>query len=331
MPNNTLDAFYLPWPLDWEQEFGREGPVVLEIGFGNADFLIHQAQSRPHTNFIGLEVSLPSIKKAERKVAAAGLHNVRILHNAVDIVLWLLIPPQTLGGIYINFPDPWPKHIQRRVISDRFLHLAATRMKPGAFLHIATDHPDYILWVIEHLERTPYFSNTLPTTSVTEDMERFRTKYELTALAEGRVCHYFKWQRNRNAAADEFSIPQEQPMPHVILQTPLTAAEIAPQFHKQRHQQGTTFISLDEMFTSTRQEALLVETYIHEEAITQRVGLTLHWRDENKVIIGLHEFGFPRPTPGVQLAIWSLAHWLCTLHPGGRILSHNLNPTITSE
>lgn len=307
MVRHSLDAFYLPWPVDWTEEFGWDGPLVLEIGFGNGDFLLHQAHARPQTRFIGLEVSLPSVKKAEKKAQRAGLNNIRVLHNQADMVLWLLVRPQTLDGITLNFPDPWPKHERRRVINDRFLHLAATRLKPGAFLDIATDHPTYIPWVTEHLERTPYFASRLPTTSVTEDNERFRTKYEQIAIAEGRVCHYFKWQRNEVAAADIFPIPQEHPMPH-------------PRFHKQRYQQGETFISLDEMFQSTQSDALLVEAYIHEEALTQRVGLTLHWREGHKLIIGLHEFGFPRPTPGVQFAIFCLTQWLKSLHPDNQIL-----------
>ncbi|MCL4870094.1 MAG: tRNA (guanosine(46)-N7)-methyltransferase TrmB [Anaerolineae bacterium] len=324
----TLDAFSSPWPVDWTQEFGRPAPLVLEIGFGNGDFLIHQAQSRPQTNFIGLEVSLPSLKKAERKVHHAGLTNVRVLHNPANMVLWLLLRPQTLDGLYLNFPDPWPKHILRRVVNDQFLHLAASRMKPGAFLDIATDHPDYIPWVIEHLERTPYFSSRRPTSFVTEDDERFRTKYEQIALAEGRVCYYFHWQRNEAAAADLFPIPQEKPMPHVILHSPLPPDELARQFQQQRHQQGEMFISLDELFQSARTGALLVETYIHESALTQRVGLTIHQREAGRYIIGLHELGFPRPTPGVQFAIYTLAQWLCSLHPASHILSHNLNPDV---
>ena len=327
----SLDAFYLPWPVDWTEEFGWDGPLVLEIGFGNGDFMLHQAQSRPQTRFIGLEVSLPSVRKAEKKAQRAGLTNIRVLHNPADMVLWLLMRPQTLDGIYLNFPDPWPKHERRRVINDRFLHLAANRLNPGAFLDIATDHPDYIPWVIEHLERTTYFASRLPNTSVTEDNERFRTKYEQIAIAEGRVCHYFKWQRNDVAAADIFPIPQEHPMPHAILHTPLQATDIAAQFQKQRHQQGEMFISLDEMFQSTQNNALLVEAYIHEEALTQRVGLTLHWREGHKLIIGLHEFGFPRPTPGVQFAIYCLTHWLKSLHPDNKILHHNLSPTVTEE
>ncbi|MBK9050823.1 MAG: tRNA (guanosine(46)-N7)-methyltransferase TrmB [Chloroflexi bacterium] len=331
MHRYSLDTFSSHWPVDWEQEFGRTGPLVMEIGFGNADFLIHQAHSRPQTNFIGLEVSLPSLRKAESKITQAGLTNVRVLHNPADMVLWLLVRPQSLDGITINFPDPWPKHILRRVVNERFLHLAANRMKPGAFLDIATDHPDYIPWVIEHLERTPYFVSRRPTTFITQDDERFRTKYEQIALDEGRVCHYFHWQRNEVAAADEFPLPQEQPMPHVIVQSPLAPQDLVKQFERQRHQQGQMFISLDEMFQSTRTGALLVETYIHEDALTQRVGLTIHQRDGNRYIVGLHELGFPRPTPGVQLAIRSVAEWLCSLHPENQVLSHNLNPTVTQD
>ena len=236
-----------------------------------------------------------------------------------------------MSGLIINFPDPWPKHIQRRVVNDHFLHLAATRLRPGSPLDIATDHPEYIPWVIEHLERTPYFTSRLPTTFLTEDNERFRTKYELKALTEGRVCHYFKWQRNEVAAADVFPILQEQPMPHVILHSPLPPEEISHHFSKQTYHLGTSFINLDELFLSTRTQAFLVEAYVHEEAITQRVGLTIHRRDHNRYIIGLHEFGFPRPTPGVQFAILCLSQWLQSLHPDSTLIHHNLNPAIITH
>jgi tRNA (guanine-N7-)-methyltransferase len=142
MTTPILHAPRLPWPMDWTAVFPRPAPLLLEIGFGNADFLLDLAQNRPEANVIGVELSLPSLRKGAKKLATAVLSNACVLQGDAKLVLWTLFTPGSLAEVYINFPDPWPKerHHERRLINGRFLHLLATRMPPDGRLDIATDH-----------------------------------------------------------------------------------------------------------------------------------------------------------------------------------------------
>ncbi|MBK6326654.1 MAG: tRNA (guanosine(46)-N7)-methyltransferase TrmB [Chloroflexi bacterium] len=182
-----LHSLRLDWPVDWTAVFGRSAPLLMEIGFGGADFLVDLTESRPEANVIGVELSLPSLKKGPRSCKRAICATASVVQGAGQLVLWALCLPDSLDEVYINFPDPWPKerHHGRRLISDTFLHLLATRLKAGGRLDIATDHADYAAWIVRHLERSPCFASRLPATYVNEDPERITTKYEQKGSMKG--------------------------------------------------------------------------------------------------------------------------------------------------
>lgn len=330
MTSPLLRNNLLSWPANWTELFGREAPLIIEIGFGGGHFLIDLAQKRPSANILGVEISLPSIDKAKRKIKTAALSNVRLLQCDARYLLHALCAPQTVSEVYINFPDPWPKasHHHRRFIHLDSLHLLATRLVAGGLLAIATDHADYAVAITEALEATPYFASRLPTTFVTEDNSRLRTKYEQIGLDEGRTCHYYKWVRNGVPPLNSFPIPKELPMPHVVLQTPLDLDTIQQQYGRWRISAGERHVSFMELFRAQEGEALFVETYIKEAPMSQRLGLVVRQREPGNYVISLHELGFPRPTAGVHLAIGHLAKWLIDLHEDGAILHHNLQADV---
>lgn len=322
-----LQSTRMDWPTDWPAVFNRSASLLIEIGFGRADFLIDLAQKKPEANIIGVELSLPSLKKAEKKIEATELTNVRVLAGEAEQVLWTLCQPESLDEVYINFPDPWPKerHHYRRLINDEFFHLLATRMPTGAYLDIATDHVDYAAWIVEHLERTPYFESRLSSTYVNEDTDRIISKYEQKGFDEGRIGHYFKWQRNDTVAPDIFPTPKELPMPHVIIESPLTQTEIANAFQREQFNVDDVYISLVEVFQSQYDGKLLIETYVKERPLNQRLGLLIRKREKGDYVVKLHEVGFPRPTAGIQLAIAHLATWLVGLHPENKFVRSSLD------
>lgn len=329
----AFDATRLSWPMDWDATFGRSAPLYLEIGFGNAQFLIDLALQNPDANVIGVEISLPSIKKAERKGARNGLSNLKLIHGDARLALWGGMPLKALERVYINFPDPWHKaaHHHRKLINGRFLQLLASRMTDTGLLEIATDDPGYQEHITEVLEATAYFKSRTGPTYETEDLERIRTKYELKALAIGRPCRYFHWMRNKTAVENIFEYPKEIDMPHIVINTPLSLDQISDQYDRSlshsgdtpvRHLQMYRTIVMDEL--KEQRQALLVETHITEDPMPQRVGLTIQERPNQEVIIGLHEIGFPRPTEGVHLAAAHLARWLLGLDERNKLTHHNL-------
>jgi hypothetical protein len=164
---------------------------------------------------------------------------------------------------------------------------------------------------------------------VHEDETRLRTKYESIARAEQRLCYYFKWQRNETAAhdatvADRFPPPREFAMPHVILSNRPALSEVAQAFEPVTHAGEWGTVRFIGMFEARDYEALLVDTFIEEPALTQRLGLAIRTRGDDALIVGVHEIGFPRATTGVHRAIQCLTNDLMQRHPRMQITASNL-------
>lgn len=316
----------LSWPADWASLFGRNAPLVLEIGFGSGLFLVDLARRFPDADILGLEISIPSLRNAVRKVERLGLTNVCLLQSDAHSALQILCEPGIIAAAYINYPDPWPKkdHTDRRLIDGEFLALLASRMMPEAFLDIATDHDDYAEQITASLGGTPYFHSRTSQPFEREDEGRVRTKYEQVALDEGRSPRYYKWQRNTVPVVERFLIPKELSMPHVVFRLPATVEEIGRQFRPRVVTVESTRIRFIEAYQSFHDGKLLIETYIHEEPFMQRIGLEIRPRASGEIVISMAEVGFPRPTQGVHRAIAALVDWLRDEYPSLVIVQTNL-------
>ncbi len=142
---------YAPEAIDFKRIFGRDGPMILEIGFGMGETTAAIAQQNPEWNILGLEVYRPGIGALLSKIEQRGLTNIRVIeHDAVE-VLAHMVPDDYLDGVHIYFPDPWPKkrHHKRRLIQSPFLSQLVQKLKPGGYLHMATDWPDYATQMLE--------------------------------------------------------------------------------------------------------------------------------------------------------------------------------------
>ena len=148
--------------LDLDRLFGRAAPKILEIGFGMGETTATIAQAHPENDYLCIEVHTPGVGGLLKLIAELNLKNVRIVqHDAVE-VLQQMIAPVTLDGVHLFFPDPWPKkrHHKRRLIQPLFAALLATRMKPSAYLHAATDWEDYAQQMLQVLSAEPALENT---------------------------------------------------------------------------------------------------------------------------------------------------------------------------
>jgi tRNA (guanine-N7-)-methyltransferase len=153
---------YAPAPIDLDRTFGRRAPKILEIGFGMGETTALIAAANPQTDYLGVEVHGPGVGALLRRIDTLGLANVRVIqHDAVEVVE-KMIAPDALDGVHLFFPDPWPKkrHHKRRLLQPEFVRLLASRMKPGAYLHAATDWQDYAVQMLEVLSAEPLLENT---------------------------------------------------------------------------------------------------------------------------------------------------------------------------
>jgi tRNA (guanine-N7-)-methyltransferase len=174
--------------LDFAAEFGRQAPVVLEIGFGNGDTLVEQARENPELDFLGIEVHEPGVGHCLLKTHDAGISNLRlIMHDAID-VLREQVPPGSLQRINLYFPDPWPKkrHHKRRIIQSAFLELVHGRLATNGVLHIATDWANYAEHIDEVVNASGLFSCDERREHDGESpLDRPRTKFEQRGLRKG--------------------------------------------------------------------------------------------------------------------------------------------------
>jgi tRNA (guanine-N7-)-methyltransferase len=175
-------------PLDFAAEFGRQAPVVLEIGFGNGDTLVEQASENPELDFVGIEVHEPGVGHCLLKANDAGISNLRlIMHDAID-VLREQVPPGSLQRINLYFPDPWPKkrHHKRRIIQPAFLELVHNRLAVNGAMHVATDWANYAEHIDEVVNASGLFSCDERREHDGEDpLDRPRTKFEQRGLRKG--------------------------------------------------------------------------------------------------------------------------------------------------
>ena len=178
---------YWPAPLDLAAAFGRNDPsVILEIGFGMGETTARIAAAHPETDFLGVEVHTPGVGGLLKEIAEHDLHNVRVIqHDAVE-VLRDMIPPASLAGAHIFFPDPWPKkrHHKRRLIQPPLARLLAERLRPGGILHCATDWQEYAQQILEVLAAENLLENTAADFSPRPD-SRPQTKFESRGLRLG--------------------------------------------------------------------------------------------------------------------------------------------------
>jgi tRNA (guanine-N7-)-methyltransferase len=153
---------YRPQPFDALAAFGRAAPLVLEIGFGMGEATAHIARVRPNDNFLCCEVHEPGVGALLKRIGEQDLHNIRILqHDAVEVIDHML-PLASLDGIHIFFPDPWhkKKHNKRRLIQPPLVAKLATKLKPGGYLHCATDWQPYAEQMLQVLGMEPLLHNS---------------------------------------------------------------------------------------------------------------------------------------------------------------------------
>jgi tRNA (guanine-N7-)-methyltransferase len=162
----TLGPRYLlpcqPHAIDLAQAFGRDAPTVLEIGFGMGEATAHIAGLMPERNFLCCEVHTPGVGALLKRIGDLGLTNIRIVqHDAVE-VLQHMLPPDSLAGVHIFFPDPWHKarHNKRRLVQPHFLAKLLPRMRSGGYIHCATDWEPYAQQMLEVLGAEPALENT---------------------------------------------------------------------------------------------------------------------------------------------------------------------------
>jgi tRNA (guanine-N7-)-methyltransferase len=190
---------YATRPLDLAQAFGRDAPRILEIGFGMGETTAAIAAAHPQIDYLALEVHSPGVGSLLKLIGAMSLANIRIIqHDAVE-VLRDMIPDNALDGVHIFFPDPWHKkrHNKRRLIQPPFIARLVQKLKPGGYIHVATDWQDYAEQALAVLSAEPLLQNTAADYAP-RPAYRPLTKFEQRGLRLGHGVWDLVFRRKEN-------------------------------------------------------------------------------------------------------------------------------------
>ena len=188
----------LTTPADWSALFGRDRPLVLEIGCGIGDFVAKTAADQPERNFIAIDFYNKGCYKTCRRIDAAGLTNVRVLRVEAREFINGYIPPGTLRAVHINCPDPWPKkkHRKRRLVNRQFVQFLSCYLASGGDFYFATDFDDYGLDVAGMLSQVPGMDNVLAPDLYRHELEGYHlSKYMRKFLDQGKKIYFVHYRK----------------------------------------------------------------------------------------------------------------------------------------
>lgn len=183
-------------PIDFAAWFGRQAPVMLEIGSGMGETTSVLAQNAPELNYLAVEVYEAGLGQLMLRAEKLGLTNLRLAQGDAVVLLTEHIAPSSLHGVRIFFPDPWPKkrHHKRRLVQPEFVALIASRLESGGTLHLATDWEHYAEQMLEVCSAEPRLRNLHDGWAPRPEW-RPVTKFEQRADVEGRVSHDLLFER----------------------------------------------------------------------------------------------------------------------------------------
>jgi tRNA (guanine-N7-)-methyltransferase len=181
-------------PLKLAALFGQTQPLEVELGCGDASFLIEYARQQPASNFIGVERLLGRLQKLDRKGRRAGLGNVRGVRIESAYFLRYLLPPKSTEALHIYFPDPWPKkkHRRHRLINEAFPGLARSVLAPGGRVYLRTDDADYFAQMNEVFGAAQEFRPAETPSSLAQITTDFERDFNAQGIPTLRAAYQVK-------------------------------------------------------------------------------------------------------------------------------------------
>ena len=179
--------------LDLTKAFAKNQPVVMEIGYGMGEATWQIAKANPEINYLGVEVHMPGVGKLMARLEEFQLTNVKLIEKDVFEVFHYMISDGALDGVHLYFPDPWPKkrHFKRRIVNQRFIAEVSTKLKPGGFIHIATDWVPYAEWITEQFAEANIFNGGV----INRPDSRPLTRFEGQGITKDHAVNDFMYYK----------------------------------------------------------------------------------------------------------------------------------------
>ena len=180
--------------LNLNQIFPEKTKVIMEIGSGMGEATAQIAKANPEVGYVAVEMHSPGLAALLILINQMELENIRLIREDATYLLANHIPDNSLDGIHLLFPDPWPKNRQhkRRMVQSEFIEMVGRKLKPGGFIHIATDWQPYADWIKVRFDKSDSFSGGV----VERPSWRVLSKFEGQGLRKGHQVTDFKYTKN---------------------------------------------------------------------------------------------------------------------------------------
>jgi tRNA (guanine-N7-)-methyltransferase len=189
---NLIDFEALTAPVSWQEVFGNDHPVELEIGSGKGLFLANAATTHPGLNFFGIEMARKYARKSAERLAKRKLSNVKVLPGDARLFMSRYAPPASLAAVHVYFPDPWWKtrHRKRRVFAEPLVIDIERTLLPGGDLRVVTDVEEYFGVIRALMATHPRFQiQPEPLPKTPEHEHDYLTNFERKYRIEGRPIY----------------------------------------------------------------------------------------------------------------------------------------------
>ncbi len=290
-------------PPRWEEIFGREAPLSVEVGFGNGEFLAEMAKIHADWNWVGFETSLTCITKTGRKLARAGVDNVRVALLDGKFALRELFGDRSVHRVYVNFPCPWPKsrHAERRLVDDRFSQALAAVLAPLGEFHLVTD----ALWYAEeakgHLVRAGLQVEGPEPLLEGGPGTRYERKWRARGLSIWRLVA-------KAAQPGKVQRIAEGAMPHAKVAVPFSPEKVAILSGLKETWAEGAFV-VKEVFLSPRRNGAILRVFSSDQGFAQHFFLSVS-EYQGGLIVQLDSATVPFRTPAVKRAVAAVARAL---------------------
>jgi len=198
VPRDAAATSILPGSsIDPVAVWGREAPLVAEIGSGQGHAIVHAATSRPDTDFLAIEVFRAGLARTMLDADRAGARNLRLVEANAPEVLQHLLPAASVDELWVFFPDPWhkKKHTKRRLVADGFAQIAAAALRDGGVLRLATDWEDYARQMRDVMAAASEFEPTFEGEWAPRFEGRVLTAFERKGARVGRDIRDLSYRR----------------------------------------------------------------------------------------------------------------------------------------
>ena len=180
--------------LNLNQIFPEKTKVIMEIGSGMGEATAQIAKANPQVGYVAVEMHSPGLAALLILINQMELENIKLIREDATYLLANHIPDNSVDGIHLLFPDPWPKNRQhkRRMVQSEFIEMVGRKLKPGGFIHIATDWQPYADWIKVRFDKSGSFSGGV----VDRPSWRVLSKFEGQGLRKGHQVTDFKYIKN---------------------------------------------------------------------------------------------------------------------------------------